>query len=89
MTRLFRSALVLLALCAGTAALPEAAHAYGGPGSVVSGIGALLAAIAAIAAAIFGFLWFPLKRLIRKFRGPDDGQLAEAETEAREGVARE
>ena len=41
----------------------DAAYAYGGPGSVISGIGALLAAIAAILASIFGFIWFPLKRL--------------------------
>ena len=37
---------------------PDAALAYGGPGSVISGIGALLAAIAAVGAAIFGFFWF-------------------------------
>ena len=42
---------------------PETAYAYGGPGSVISGIGALLAAIGAVIAAIFGFLWFPIKRL--------------------------
>jgi len=42
---------------------------YGGPGSVISGIGALLAALAALVAAIFGFFWFPLKRLLRKLRG--------------------
>lgn len=45
---------------------------YGGPGSVISGIGALLAALAALAAAVFGFLWFPLKRLARKLRSDDE-----------------
>lgn len=65
---------LLAALVVGTAALlaPDAALAYGGPGSVISGIGALLAAIAAVAAAIFGFFWFPLKRLYQKMRGGDE-----------------
>lgn len=55
-----------------TLLLPEAGLAYGGPGSVISGIGALLAAIAAIGAAIFGFFWFPLKRLYQKLRGEEN-----------------
>ncbi len=46
-------------------ALPDSAYAYGGPGSVISGIGALLAAIAALLASLFGFIWFPLKRLLQ------------------------
>ena len=44
-------------------AIPESVYAYGGPGSVISGIGALLAAIVALLASLFGFIWFPLKRL--------------------------
>ena len=66
--------MLLAALAVGTAALlvPDAAMAYGGPGSVISGIGALLAAVAAVAAAIFGFFWFPLKRLYQKLNGDDE-----------------
>lgn len=61
---------LLLVLAGGAAALlPETALAYGGPGSIVSGIGAFLAAVVAVAAAIVGFFWFPLKRLYRKVRG--------------------
>lgn len=57
--------------------------AYGGPGSIVSGIGALLAVLAAVAAAVVGFFWFPIKRLIQGFLGgPDeedeDPEVAEA-----------
>lgn len=55
---------------------PDAANAYGGPGSIVSGVGALLAAIAAIGAALFGFFWFPIKRLIRKLRDGERGGAA-------------
>lgn len=73
---------VLLAavLAAGVALLlPDAARAYGGPGSVISGIGALLAALAAVGAAIVGFLWFPVKRLVQKLREEkDEGDAAEA-----------
>lgn len=47
---------------------PTIAFAYGGPGSVISGVGALLAALAAISAAVFGFLWFPAKRLFSKVK---------------------
>lgn len=48
--------------------------AYGGPGSVITGIGAFLAVLAALVAAIFGFLWYPLKKLIRAMRGgPEQG----------------
>lgn len=47
-------------------ASPNSVLAYGGPGSVISGIGTLLAAVAAVFAALFGFIWFPLKRLYQK-----------------------
>lgn len=58
---------------------PDAAFAYGGPGSVISGIGAFLAAAAAILATLFGFIWFPLKRLYKS--------LTEEETPAEETTA--
>ncbi|MFW6192830.1 MAG: hypothetical protein ACOC83_05015 [Gemmatimonadota bacterium] len=71
-----------LAAAAALLAIPSAAHAYGGPGSIVSGIGALVAVAVAIAAAVVGFFWFPLKRLIQKLRGEqqeeDETEVAEA-----------
>lgn len=73
-----RTALGLLILASAALLVPESARAYGGPGSIVSGIGAFLAALAAVVAAIFGFLWFPLKKLYRKLRG-DRERRAEAE----------
>ncbi len=45
---------------------PCLAFAYVGPGAGLSAIGAFFAIIAGILAAIFGFLWYPIKRLIRK-----------------------
>jgi hypothetical protein len=47
---------------------PATALAYVGPGAGLSAIGSLLAVIAAILAAILGFLWYPLKRILRKRR---------------------
>lgn len=52
--------------------IPGTALAYGGPGSIVSGIGALLATVAAIGAAVLGFFWFPAKRVLRSIRGEDE-----------------
>ncbi|MFB6098678.1 MAG: hypothetical protein ABEK84_06130 [Salinibacter sp.] len=66
MTLRFRFVLSVAALALVACVLPEAAHAYGGPGSVISGIGAFLAAVAALLASLFGFIWFPLKRLYKK-----------------------
>lgn len=45
---------------------PISAMAYLGPGATISSIGALLAAIAGIIVAIFGFLFYPIRRLLRK-----------------------
>lgn len=66
----FVTRLALTILAAGTIAsfVPDSAFAYGGPGSIMSGLGALLAAIAALLASLFGFVWFPIKRLLRKMR---------------------
>ncbi len=60
------SAIVYLSLIPTLLVIPVTAFAYGGPGSVISGIGALLAALAALVASLFGFIWFPLKRLYRR-----------------------
>ena len=58
---------------------PEEASAYGGPGSIVSGVGAVLAAVAAFLATLFGFIWFPLKRLYKSW--------TEEETSTEEAVS--
>jgi hypothetical protein len=62
MNTFVRVALLLLVI---VVYAPDTALAYGGPGSVISGIGAFLAGMAALVAALFGFIWFPLKRLYR------------------------
>ena len=42
------------------------AYGYIGPGIGISGIAATLGFIVAIFAALFGILWFPIKRIIKK-----------------------
>lgn len=66
MTTIIRAALAALLIGLALVTAPDAVYAYGGPGSVISGIGTLIAAIAAVFAALFGFIWFPLKRLYQK-----------------------
>ena len=47
---------------------PVHAHAYIGPGAGLSAIGSLLALCAAVVVAILGFVWFPIKRLMRRWK---------------------
>jgi uncharacterized membrane protein len=56
--------LYIMLLCLVT--YPAASYAYIGPGAGLSAIGALLALVATVAVAIFGFIWYPIKRLARK-----------------------
>ncbi|HPU15517.1 MAG TPA: hypothetical protein PK808_05495 [Polymorphobacter sp.] len=53
-----------LVLVIAAAAVP--AQAYAGPGAGLSMIGSLVALIGAVLAGIFGFVWFPIKRLLKK-----------------------
>ena len=57
-----------LAMLAGLGQADAFAPAYLGPGGAVSSIGAVLAFIAGILVAILGFLWYPIRRLMRKVR---------------------
>lgn len=45
--------------------LPQAAFAYVGPGAGITAIGAVLALIGGLILAVFGFVWYPIKRLFR------------------------
>lgn len=45
------------------------AQAYVGPGAGISAIGSFLALIGAVLLAIIGFVWFPVKRMIKRRRG--------------------
>ena len=49
------------------------AEAYTGPGGGLTAIGALLAVVLAALAVLFGFIWYPLKRLLRRRKAPPSG----------------
>ena len=66
------AAWLLAALAA--AVLPDAALAYVGPGAGLTAIGTVLALLGAVGLALVGFVWYPVKRLLRRpaVRGPED-----------------
>jgi hypothetical protein len=62
-----RPAWLLLPTLAAIAALgPSVAHAYIGPGAGLTAIGTVLALLAAVLFAVVGFLWYPIKRLLKR-----------------------
>ena len=65
---MIRSTLVWLAAGSTCLLMPAAAQAYVGPGAGITAIGALVGVIAALAAAIFGFLWYPIRSWRRRRR---------------------
>ena len=46
--------------------LSDTTFAYIGPGGGLSAIGTVIALIGAILLAIVGFVWYPVKRMLRK-----------------------
>ena len=56
---------LISALSAGLVLAPGLASAYVGPGVGLSALGSVLAFIGAVFLLIVGFLWYPIKRLLR------------------------
>ena len=48
-----------------------AAFAYGSPGAGLSAAGAVLALIGGLLMAVVGFVWYPIKRLLRRGKQRD------------------
>ncbi len=46
--------------------LPQTVMAYVGPGAGLSAIGAFFALVFCVIVAVFGLIWYPLKKLFRK-----------------------
>lgn len=55
--------------------MPQIAVAYVGPGAGLTAIGTVLALIGAILLGIFGFIWYPVKRLLRGRKSSDDEEI--------------
>jgi hypothetical protein len=54
-----------------SALAPGLAQAYVGPGVGLSALGSVLAFIGAVFLLIVGFLWYPIKRLLKRGRKSD------------------
>lgn len=52
--------------------LPQVTFAYVGPGAGLTAIGTVLAVIGAILLGIFGFIWYPIKRFLRRNKPVED-----------------
>ena len=48
--------------------VPSISIAYIGPGAGLSAFGSLFSLLAAIIIAVFGFVWFPIKRFIKRLK---------------------
>lgn len=59
----------LLTLSVALFLLASPAFAYVGPGAGLSAIGSILAFLGVIGMLILGFVWYPLKRVVRAARG--------------------
>ena len=75
----FRSALIVS--IASFLLLPTVAFAYVGPGAGLTAIGTVLALIAAVLLGIFGFIWYPVKRLLRGRKSAEENEAIDAEEE--------
>ena len=58
-----RSLAIIAFLCL---CLSQSAQAYMGPGAGLSAIGSFLSLLGAIFFAIVGFVWYPVRRLLRR-----------------------
>lgn len=61
----------LILVAAWLLVLPATADAYIGPGAGITAIGSVIAFLGAVFFAIVGFIWYPIKRLLRAVRGKD------------------
>lgn len=60
-------------LALGLLAFSDPALAYMGPGAGLTMIGSLVALVSAVLAGIFGFVWYPLKRLFKRKKQNQEG----------------
>ena len=62
----FSRHIVLFVFFTAILTIPGSAWAYIGPGTGLSALGAFLAVVFGVIIAILGFLWYPIKRLMKK-----------------------
>ena len=74
--------------CLLLALLPEPTLAYIGPGAGISIVGSIVGVLATIFFAIVGFIWYPIRRLLKKRKAKLQHKLA-AEQQAVEAAEKE
>ena len=62
---------------------PALSHAYIGPGAGLGAIGTAIALIGAVLLLVVGFVWYPVKRLLRRRKSV----AADSEAEQTQGEA--
>ena len=60
--------------------MAEPALAYTGPGAGITALGSLLALVAALVLGIIGFIWYPVKRLLKLRNGASRKKESASET---------
>ncbi|MEJ6395915.1 hypothetical protein V8J82_21830 [Gymnodinialimonas sp. 2305UL16-5] len=68
----FGGALTFASLTVALMLMPLAAQAYVGPGAGLTAIGTMIALVAALVLAVVGFVWYPMKRMMRKRKSQQD-----------------
>jgi len=48
---------------------PGSAFAYVGPGAGLGAVGTVIALLVSVALLVVGFVWYPVKRMIRRCKG--------------------
>jgi len=66
--------------------LPETSLAYVGPGAGLTAVGTILAFIFAALLSVVGFIWYPVKRILRKLKKPSTDAVTKT-TETRNSSA--
>ena len=64
-------------------ALPTAAQAYVGPGLGLGAVGMVLAVIFSGFLAVVGIIWYPFKRMIRRFKKSKKAPANQADAQRR------
>ena len=72
----------VLLLTAGLLLASAEAQAYIGPGAGLSAVGAVIAVAAAMILAVVGFVWYPVKRLMRRRSAAKSGTAKKAPQQA-------
>ena len=70
MRKLFGYSTVAALAAAMLVTISSPALAYIGPGAGIGAIGTFFAVIGAVVLLIVGFLWYPIKRMLRKKKEP-------------------